>query len=50
MEASRCELKDVCRWPELRDQIKANLEAAYKWNESLMQINKLLILHNFAML
>jgi hypothetical protein len=53
MEVSGCEPKpkeDIYGWPELRDQIKADLEAAHKQNASLTQINELLILHNFAML
>ena len=51
MEASGCEPKeDVRKWPELRDQIKADLEAAHKRKESITQINELLILRNFATL
>jgi hypothetical protein len=53
MEASRCEpnmKEDICRWGDLRDQIKAKLEVVYKQHKPLTKINKLLVLQNFATL
>ena len=53
MEASRHELKlkeEVCLWSDLRDKIKADLEAAHKQKASLMQMKELLVLQNFTML
>jgi len=53
MEASGCEpnaKEDIRGWRDLRDQIKANLEAAHKRHDPLTQINKLIILRNIATL
>ena len=51
MEASGCEPKEeICSWLDLRVQIKADLEAAHKKNESLTHIKELLALQNFATL
>ena len=51
IEASGCEPKEEIRlWPDLRVQIKADLEAAHKKNESLTHIKELLALQNFATL
>ena len=53
IEASGCEPKakeDIRGWGDLRVQIKANLEAAHKHHDPLTQINKLLVLRNFATL
>jgi hypothetical protein len=37
-------------WPELREQIKADLKEAQKKEMTLTKINQFMILHNFAML
>jgi hypothetical protein len=53
MDARGCEpnaKEDICRWRELRDQIKADLEMAHKRQETLTHINQLLVLRNFATL
>jgi len=53
MEASRYEPKaeeDICQWRELRDQIKTELEAAYRQCAPLLHLNKHLVLLNFATL
>ena len=53
MEASGCEpnaKEDIRGWGDLRDQIKADLEMAHKRHDPLTQINKLLVLRNFATL
>jgi hypothetical protein len=42
--------EDVRGWPELREQIKDDLRAASRQHASLTQINKLIILRNFATL
>ena len=42
--------EDVCGWSELRDQIKMDVVAAHKDQRSLMTLNELLVLQNFAML
>jgi hypothetical protein len=53
MEASGSQPKakeEICRWEELREQIKSDLEEAHKRHETLTHMNKLLILRNFATL
>ena len=53
LEASGCSPKpkeDVCRWEDLRDKIKHDIEEAHKQNEPPKHINQLLILWNFATL
>ena len=53
MEVSGSQLKakeEICRWEELQEQIKSDLEEAHKWHETLTHMNKLLILRNFATL
>jgi hypothetical protein len=40
--------EEICEWPELQEQIKGDLEHAYKWHAPASQINQLLILQNFA--
>ena len=51
IEASGCEPKEEVRlWLELRNQVKADLEAAHKKKASLTHMKELLILQNFATL
>jgi hypothetical protein len=42
--------EDVCGWSDLRDQIEMDLVVAHKDQKSLMTLNKLLVLRNFATL
>ena len=53
MEAGGCEPKateDICKWPDLRDQIKNDILKAHKDQKPLTHINQLLVLQNFATL
>jgi len=51
MEASGCKpKKEIQEWKELRDKLKADLEVAYKQNESLMHMKELPVLQNFTKL
>jgi len=42
--------EEICRWEELREQIKSDLEEAHRRHKTLTHMNKLLILRNFTML
>jgi hypothetical protein len=53
MEASGSQPRareEIRRWEELQEQIKSDLEEAYRRHETLTHMNKLLILRNFATL
>ncbi len=41
---------EICRWKELRDQIKSDMNEGHKRHETLTHMNKLFILRNFATL